>query len=89
MLANRATYVAEGLGGTASLLVRTFLLHQPPGSSSGTFTGIIATYWDFNLQWVNYCDTYPDDANCAPLQDEEKMAAQMMLGVFLATAPLI
>jgi len=89
MLANRATYFAEGLGGTASLLVRTFLLHQPPGASAGTFTGIIATYWDFNLQWVNYCDEYPHDANCAPLQNEEKMAAQMMLGVFLATAPLI
>jgi len=69
--------------------VRTFLLHHPPGTSPGTFTGIIGTYWDFNLEWVNYCEEYPYDANCASLQNEEKMAAQMMLGVFLATAPLI
>jgi len=89
MLANRATYVSEGPGGTASLLVRTFLLHHPPGTSPGTFTGIIGTYWDFNLEWINYCEEYPYDANCASLQNEEKMAAQMMLGVFLATAPLI
>lgn len=89
MIANRATYVAEGLAGTASLLARTYLLHQPPGTSPGTLTGIIGAYWDFNLQWVNYCEQAPHDPNCAPLQQEEKMAVQMMLGVFLATAPLI
>jgi S1-C subfamily serine protease len=89
MLANRATYVSEGTDGTASFLARTFLLHQPPNTERATFTGIIGTYWNFNLEWVNYCEEYSHDPRCKPHQDEEKMAAQLMLGIFLATAPLI
>ena len=89
MLANRATYVSEGFDGTASFLARTFLVHQPPNSVLATFTGIIGTYWNFNLEWFEYCDEAPDDPGCKPVLEEEKMAAQMMLGIFLATAPLI
>ena len=89
MLANRASYVSESPDGTASFLVRTFLLHQPPNTVRATFTGIIGTYWNFDLQWVNYCEEYPHDPRCEPYLDEEKMVAQMMLGIFLATAPLI
>ena len=89
MLANRATFVSEGPDGTASILVRTYLHHQPPNAAQATFTGIIGTYWNVDLQWLDFCEENPQDVRCMPFQAEEKMAAQFMLGVFLATAPLI
>lgn len=89
MLANRATYFSEGFDGTASVLARTFLVHQPPNNPLATFTGIIGTFWNFNVEWIDYCDEFPQQAGCMPILEEEKMAAQMMLGIFLASAPLI
>jgi hypothetical protein len=89
MIANRATYVSVDAGGTVSVLVRTFLLHQPPNTARTTFTGIIGGHWDTSLQLAIFCEQNPLDVSCVSYRTAEKMSAQLMLGVFLATAPLI
>ena len=89
LLSNRATYLAAEPGGKASMLMRSFLVHQPSAMSAATFTGIIGSYWSFDIEAVVYCSNWPGAQGCARYNQEEKLVSQMILGVFLATAPLI
>lgn len=89
LVSNRATYLALEPNGMASVLMRTFLVHQPFASAAPTFTGIIGSYWSFNLQAAAYCSDAPHSQGCGPYNQEEKLVSQLMLGVFLSTAPLI
>ncbi len=89
LVSNRATYLAEEPGGRASLLMRTFLVHQPSANTLPTFTGIVGSYWNFDIQASVYCSDAPHAQGCAPYDQAEKLVSQLMLGIFLATAPLI
>ena len=89
IVSNRATYLAVEPGGRPSLLMRTFLVHQPTVYAAPTFTGIVGSYWNFDVQAETYCSDAPAAQGCGPYNDEEKLVSQLMLGVFLATAPLI
>ena len=88
-MANRKTFIAMEPAGTASLAAESLLIHQLPGAQHANFTGVTGVYWSFNFQAYVYCDSAPMDPQCAPFKAEEKLVSQMMLGVFLATAPLI
>lgn len=89
LVANRKTFIAMEPAGTASLAAESLLVHQLVGTQHATFTGITGAYWSFNFQAYSYCDSAPMDPACAPFEAEGKLVAQMMLGIFLATAPLI
>ena len=85
---NRKTIV--GVGGDQSLIsvaFETLLLHAPLRANYATFTGVIGTLWNVNLQWSEYCEAQPGHPDCAPILAEEHQAAQMILGVLLSTAP--
>jgi len=88
LMSNRATYLAAEAGGRASLLMRTFLIHYPQTGVSPTFTGIVGAYWNFDIQAATYCSDNPQAQGCAPYRALEVQAAQVMLAVFLSTAPL-
>jgi len=55
---------------------------------SPTFTGIVGAYWNFDIQAATYCSDNPQAQGCAPYRALEVQAAQVMLAVFLSTAPL-
>jgi hypothetical protein len=89
LVVTRRTF--EGLNSqfVPSIAFETLLLHQPPRTHTGTFTGVIGAYWDVNLQATTYCETQPQDPDCAPVIAEAQQAAQMIFGVLLSTAPRI
>ena len=86
---NRKTIVGFTQQLIPSLAFETLLLHQPLRANYATFTGVIGTYWDLNMEWVNYCENAPYDPNCQPVIADIHQAAQMIFGVLLSTAPRI
>jgi S1-C subfamily serine protease len=89
LIVNRKTFIADEMDGHASLAAISHLIHQPQQSPSASFTGLVGSYWRFNIQVAAYCDEQDFDPGCAAFKQEEKLATQMVLGIFLATAPLI
>ncbi|HKK30088.1 MAG TPA: serine protease [Alphaproteobacteria bacterium] len=89
LVVNRKAFLAIDPSGTTSLAAVSHLIHQPPHSEYANFTGVIGAAWNLSIDWYDYCDTAPSHPNCAAYQAEQRLVIQMVLGVYLSTAPMI